>query len=101
MTTEVATLNIEALDERTPFANVLVYGESGVGKTVFASTAPRPILWLDSEGGTASISDKKGIDVARVTGLETYQEALLTLKLTPEHIKPWSSTHSPRRRHTF
>ena len=82
--TTVATLNIEALEERTPFVNVLVYGEAGVGKTVFASTAPRPILWLDSEGGTASISDKKGIDVARVSGLDTYREAVDYLEANPD-----------------
>ena len=85
--TTVATLNIEALEQRTPFANILIYGESGVGKTVFASTAPRPILWLDSEGGTSSISDKTGIDVARVGGLETYQEALIYLEANPDTYK--------------
>jgi len=73
---EIATLNIEALAERSAHATILIYGEAGVGKTVFASTAPRPILWLESEGGTSSIGDKKDIDIARVSGLETYREAL-------------------------
>jgi len=77
------TLNIEALTERQPYLKVLVYGESGVGKTVFASTAPRPILWLESEGGTHSIGDKTGIDIARVEGLDTYREALLYLEANP------------------
>ncbi|KKL49151.1 hypothetical protein LCGC14_2318380 [marine sediment metagenome] len=73
-------LNIEALSERSKFVKILVYGESGVGKTVFASTAPRPILWLESEGGTNSIADPKGIDIVRVDNLNTYREALLFLK---------------------
>ena len=77
---EVAVLKVEALDERTPYANILVYGETGTGKTVFASTAPRPILWLESEGGTSSIGDKAGIDIARVAGLDTYREALVYLE---------------------
>ncbi len=87
MTTSEATLNIESLDERDEFANVLIYGEAGTGKTVFASTAPRPILWLEAEGGTASIGDKKGIDVAKVTGLETYREALVYLEANPGKYK--------------
>lgn len=75
-----STLNITALDERDQHANILIYGEAGTGKTVFASTAPRPILWLEAEGGTASIGDKKGIDIARVTGLDSYREALTFLQ---------------------
>lgn len=82
-----ATLDIEALDDRASHANILVYGEPGVGKTVFASTAPRPILWLEAEGGTLSIGDKKGIDIARVSSLETYREALLFLESNPGKYK--------------
>ncbi len=78
-----ATLNIEKLEERDQYAKVLVYGDPGVGKTVFASTAPRPILWLESEGGTVSIGDRTDIDIARVTGLETYREALVYLHANP------------------
>jgi hypothetical protein len=83
----VATLNIEKLEERDQHAKVLVYGEPGVGKTVFASTAPRPILWLESEGGTVSIGEKAGIDIARVTGLDTYREALTYLQANPDTYK--------------
>lgn len=34
-----------------PYINMLVYGEGGVGKSTFASTAPQP-LFLDFEGGS-------------------------------------------------
>lgn len=81
---KAVTLNIEKLEERDNIANVLVYGETGVGKTVFASTAPRPILWLESEGGTNSIADPTGIDIARVTSLETYREAVRYLRANPD-----------------
>lgn len=87
MATSSATLNIEKLDERGAFTNVLIYGESGTGKTVFASTAPRPILWLEAEGGTSSIGDKKGIDIAKVAGLDTYREAVVYLEANPGKYK--------------
>lgn len=73
-------LNIEKLAERDKLIKILVYGESGVGKTVFAASAPRPILWIESEGGTNSISDPEGIDIVRVESLETYREALRFLR---------------------
>lgn len=85
----VATLKIEKLAERDSYVNMLVYGEAGVGKTTFASSAPKPILWLESEGGTDSIAleDRQGIDIARVTGLETYREALSHLLEHPKDYK--------------
>lgn len=82
-----ATLNIEALSERKKTLNVLVYGEPGVGKTTFAATAPRPILWLEAEGGTHSIADTEGIDIVRVDGLESYREVLRYLQANPEKYK--------------
>ena len=74
------TLNIEALNERPKFVKALVYGDSGVGKTVFASSAPRPILWFDTEGGTNSIADGEGIDIVRADTLDVYREGLLYLQ---------------------
>jgi hypothetical protein len=83
----VATLKIEKLEEREKHVNALVYGSSGVGKTTFAASAPKPILWLESEGGTSSIGDMTGIDIARVQGLETYREALQLLQANPAQYK--------------
>jgi len=73
-------LDIEKLSERPKHAKMLVYGDSGVGKTVFASSAPRPMLWIESEGGTNSIADPKGIDIVKASGLDTYREALQYLR---------------------
>lgn len=78
-----AVLNLSKLQDKEPYVNGLVYGDSGVGKTVFASTAPRPILWLEAEGGTHSIGDKTDIDVAQVQSLETYRETLKFLEANP------------------
>lgn len=77
---KVSTLNIQKLTDRPRYANMLIYGESGVGKTTFAATAPRPILWLDSEGGTASIGDTSDIFVAKVDSLDTFREAVVYLQ---------------------
>jgi phage nucleotide-binding protein len=74
------TFTIESLETRKKHSNILVYGESGVGKTTFAATAPRPILWLEAEGGTHSIGDPVGIDIARVSSLADYREALKYLQ---------------------
>lgn len=45
-------------DAQVRFYKVLLYGTSGSGKTVLASTFPKP-LFIDMEGGMASIADKK------------------------------------------
>ena len=78
-----AVLNLHKLTDKQPFVNGLVYGEAGVGKTVFASTAPKPILWLEAEGGLHSIADADGIDIATVQSLETYRETLRFLDANP------------------
>ena len=87
MSKEAFTINIEALGERNKTANILVYGSPGVGKTTFAATAPRPILWLEAEGGTNSIADPKGIDIVRMSGLESYREVLKYLHSKDGHYK--------------
>jgi len=80
-------LEIEKLEERDKTSNILVYGGMGVGKTTFAATAPRSILWLEAEGGTNSIENTKGIDIARMSGLESYREALRYLQAKPTAYK--------------
>lgn len=77
-------LDIQKLGERSKTANILVYGEAGVGKTTFAATAPRSILWLEAEGGTNSIGDTKGIDVVTMDGLESYREVLKYAQANPD-----------------
>lgn len=73
-------LNLESLEDRKATSNILIYGDAGVGKTTFAATAPRPILWLEAEGGTHSIADKKSIDIAKVATLKDYREGLRYLQ---------------------
>lgn len=96
---EPVKLNITALKERPQYDNVLVYGESGVGKTTFAASAPRPILWLDTEGGTNVISDPTDIFVVQMTGLEDYREAVRYVRANPGKFKTvvidsWTETQA-------
>lgn len=44
-------------DAKTKWVKMLLYGCAGIGKTVFASTAPSPLI-LDCEGGLLSVVDK-------------------------------------------
>lgn len=55
---------------------VLLYGKSGRGKTHVASTFPRPILFLDinHEQGLKTVKGVQGIEVAKVTSWEEYED---------------------------
>lgn len=54
---------------------VLAYGRSGTGKTTFASTFPGPALLLDiREMGTDSVSNVKGLKVAKITEWKQFEE---------------------------
>jgi len=58
------TINVQKASITTAKLKILVYGEPGVGKTVFASTFPKPLI-LDVEGGTLSIADKD-VDIVKI-----------------------------------
>ena len=56
----------------------LVYGESGVGKTVLCSTAPDPII-ISAESGLLSLR-KKDIPVIEINSLKTLRTRTTCLK---------------------
>lgn len=70
-------LKVQPVADKLVAINLLVYGESGVGKTVLAGSAAAvpamsPVLFVDVEGGTFSIRDKyPSVDVVRV---QTWRE---------------------------
>ena len=43
------------MDDERPNAKILIYGDSGVGKTVLAASAGNKILWIDSTDGWVSL----------------------------------------------
>lgn len=62
---------INSDQEQQQYLKMLVYGNSGVGKTVFGSTAP-DVLFLDAEAGMLSLKDKK-VDKVKI---KTFQDML-------------------------
>jgi len=43
------------MDDERPNAKILIYGDSGVGKTVLAASAGNKVLWIDSTDGWVSL----------------------------------------------
>lgn len=70
-------LKVVKAQERSQFLNVLIYGDSGIGKTTLAGSASAipemsPVLVVDIEGGTESLRHSyPDVDVVRV---KTWQE---------------------------
>ena len=58
--------------------NVLVYGESGLGKTVLGATAPNPII-ISSERGLMSIAEHD-IPVIEVSSLDDFNDAYIYIR---------------------
>ena len=70
--TTMGGLEIKKVEDRTEGLNILLYGESGVGKTILAGSASgvpemSPVLVIDIEGGTESLKHTyPNVDVVRV-----------------------------------
>ncbi|MCL4473534.1 MAG: ATP-binding protein [Actinobacteria bacterium] len=65
---------------------LVVYGDSGVGKTVFGSTAPKP-LYISCEAGLLSIADKN-IDVVEIG---TWPDLVAAFELLKSGSHPYKS----------
>lgn len=69
------------VSEIESYTAMLIYGDSGTGKTAFASTAPKPALILDlKERGTETVRMVKGIDVISIETWEEFEEMFWELK---------------------
>lgn len=67
------------------FLNILVYGESGVGKTYLCSTAPNPLI-ISAEAGLLSLADFN-IDVFEITKRKDCDEIYDFLTMSKEAKK--------------
>ena len=73
------SLKVKPPDQVVDYINALVYGEAGVGKTFLGGTAdddPRmkPVLFVDVEGGLATIKARKGVDVVTLRSMKEIEE---------------------------
>lgn len=68
-----AGLPVRPVQERSAYFNMLIYGDSGTGKTTLAGSADevpemRPVLFIDIEGGTESLRHSyPKVETVRVT----------------------------------
>jgi hypothetical protein len=83
--TTLGGLRVAPASEAIEYINLLVYGDSGVGKTLLAGTAwdvpeMRPVLVIDVEGGTFTLRERYPmVDVVRVDSwkdMQTVYDAL-------------------------
>jgi hypothetical protein len=78
-------------DDAPETANILLYGETGAGKSTAAATAPGPIMWINAEGPGALAFPRK---VARERGTQIYEARIPrghsprpVLRQVIEHLK--------------
>lgn len=74
--------------DSTKYVKCLVYGKSGIGKTVLAATAPDPVI-ISAERGLLSLKDKK-IPVILIDNHEDLQGAY-DLILTDERMQKFKT----------
>lgn len=77
-------LEVSAPDQAVQYLNFLVYGDPGAGKTFLAGTAEddketSPVLFLDVEGGVATIRTRKTIDVKPIRSMKELEDVYNTL----------------------
>lgn len=76
----LAGLEVRPVQERSSFFNLLIYGDSGTGKTTLAGSADevpamRPVIFIDIEGGTESLRHTyPEVETVRVTTWKEMQE---------------------------
>lgn len=78
-------IKLTTTDARIQHVNILVYGESGIGKTTLCATAPNPLI-ISAEGGLMSLRKFK-IPVFEISKRDDCDEIYDWLKLSAEAKK--------------
>lgn len=71
-------MEVKTYEPSNHFVRMLIYGGSGMGKTVFGSTAPKP-LFLAVEEGLLSLADK-GVQYVKINSLQDMRDVLKALR---------------------
>lgn len=86
-------LEISSVVEQAEYFNMLVYGDSGVGKTVLAGSSfavpeMSPVIFLDIEGGTLSLKSKyPEVEKVRISSWAHLSAVFNDLKANPNKYK--------------
>jgi|SRR5215207_5610379 len=78
-------IKIDAVTDKDPYINMLIYGDPGAGKTVLAGSAQAvadmsPVLIVDVEGGSFSLRDfYPTVEVARVVTWQDLYDVYMAL----------------------
>jgi hypothetical protein len=80
--TSIGGLTIRKPQDKLPYLNMMIYGDSGAGKTLLAGTAAfvqelSPVLFVDVEGGTLTLGQfdsTADIDVVRMNEWRSVQK---------------------------
>lgn len=89
----IGGLNIRPVTDVSPYLNILIYGDPGIGKTRLAGSASlvpemSPVLVIDVEGGTLSLADDyPTVDVVRVTSWDDMNNVYSALYDNPNLYK--------------
>jgi len=83
---QIAGLPVVRSSEQEVHTNILLYGDSGVGKTVLACSAAvvpemSPVLLIDMEGGALSVRERyPDVDIVRVKTMQQMQDVYDALR---------------------
>lgn len=87
-----ASLQVKPPQESIDWLNILLYGDTGSGKTYFCGTAcdheeTSPVLFLDIEGGVTTLRSRTDLDVVQVRDMQTLEDIVNRVYKTPDYYK--------------
>jgi phage nucleotide-binding protein len=76
------------IEAKQVFINIMVYGDPGVGKTMFAATGPGPVLFLDLDDGTTCLTNPNPqlVSALKIELNDLYEEKIRSLEKLKERV---------------